>query len=114
VVVRRGEVWWASLPEPEGSGPGFRRPVLVVQSNDVNESRLRTVIVAVLTTNLRWADAPGNVLLTRRASGLPKDSAVNVTQLVAIDRSLLTERVSAVPSGTMLRIDDGLRLVLSL
>jgi mRNA interferase MazF len=114
VVVRRGEVWWASLPEPEGSGPGFRRPVLVVQSNDINESRIGTVIVAVLTTNLRWADAPGNVLLTRRASGLPKDSAVNVTQLVAIDRSLLTERVSAVPSGTMLRIDDGLRLVLSL
>jgi mRNA interferase MazF len=72
------------------------------------------VIVAVLTTNLRWADAPGNVLLTRRASGLPKDSAVNVTQLVAIDRSLLTKRVSAVPSGTMLRIDDGLRLVLAL
>ena len=114
MVIRRGEVWWASLPDAVGSGPGFRRPVLVIQANELNESHIQTVIVAILTTNLRWAGAPGNVLVPRRASRLPKDSVVNVTQLYTIDRAALSDRVGALPSETRERVDQGLRLILSL
>lgn len=113
-MVIRGEVWWASLPEAVGSGPGFRRPVLVIQANELNESRIQTVIVAILTTNLRWAGAPGNVLVPRRASRLSKDSVANVTRLFTVDRDSLTERVGALPSETRDRVDEGLRLVLAL
>jgi len=112
--MKRGEVWWASLPEPTGSGPGLRRPVLVVQSNSFNESRISTVVVAVVTSNVALAEAPGNVRLNKSESGLPKPSVVNVSQLLTIDRSLLTERVKALPSSVILKINEGLRLVLGL
>lgn len=93
MVVARGEVWWADLSEPAGSGPGFRRPVIVVQGDPFNRSRIATVVCVPLTTNLRWADAPGNVFLRAQTTGLPRDSVANVSQIVTVDRSLLTERI---------------------
>ncbi len=112
--MRRGEIWWASLPEPDGSGPGYRRPVLIVQANAFNASRIATVLVAVITSNLALAEAPGNVRIGRSDSGLAHPSVVNVSQLVTLDRSILTARVKALPGATMDGIDAGLRLVLSL
>jgi mRNA interferase MazF len=112
--MRRGEVWWASLPEPTGSGPGFRRPVLVVQSNSFNRSRISTVVVAVVTSNVALAEAPGNVRLAKSEAGLPRASVVNVSQLLTIDRALLTLRVKALSGQTMARVDEGLRLVMGL
>jgi mRNA interferase MazF len=112
--VTRGEIWWADLPDPRGSEPGFRRPVLVIQANSFNQSGIRTVIMAVLTGNLRLAEAPGNVLLPARISGLPRDSVVNVSQLLTLDRSFLTEEVSKIPNRLLAEIDAGLKLVLQL
>jgi mRNA interferase MazF len=112
--MRRGEVWWASLPEPTGSRPGFRRPVLVVQSNSFNQSRISTVVVAVVTSNVALAEAPGNVRLAKSEAGLPRASVVNVSQLLTIDRALLTLRVKALSGQTMARVDEGLRLVMGL
>jgi mRNA interferase MazF len=97
-VTAQGEVWWADLAEPSGSQPGFRRPVVVVQGDAFNRSRIATVICVALTSNLRWVDAPGNVLLTARATGLPKDSVANVSQLVTLDREALIERVGTLPA----------------
>jgi len=112
--MRRGEVWWASLPDPTGSGPGYRRPVLVVQANEFNESRIGTVVVAALTANLRLGAAPGNVLCKRRDTGLRKDSVVNVSQLLTLDKSFLSVRIKALPAPVMRTVDAGLRLVLYL
>jgi len=112
--MRRGEIWWASLPEPAGSGPGFRRPLLVVSANSFNDSRIDTVIGAVITSNLRLADAPGNVRLPARGSGLPKPSVVNVSQIVTVDKAFLTERVGKLPPRLQTAVDEGIRLVLSL
>jgi mRNA interferase MazF len=91
-VISQGEIWWAELLDPTGSGPGFRRPVVVVQGDSFNRSRIATILCVPLTSNLRWAGAPGNVLLEIRLTGLPKDSVANVSQVVALDKSLLTER----------------------
>jgi len=112
--MQRGDIWWASLPEPEGSEPGYRRPVVIVQANDFNRSRISTVVVAVLTSNVALALAPGNVLLKAHRAGLPKDSVVNVSQLITIDRRSLTEKVKTLDSSTMLEVDKGLRLVLNI
>lgn len=112
--MKRGEVWWASLPPPTGSGPGVRRPVLIVQANPFNDSRLATAIVAVITSNLLRAEAPGNVRVPRADSGLPRPSVVNVSQLFTIDRAVLTKKVRALPSSIMQSVDDGLKLVLAL
>lgn len=112
--MKRGEVWWASLPEPTGSGPGYRRPVLVIQSNPFNQSRISTVVVAVVTSNMALGEAPGNVRLTKSDAGLPRASVVNVSQVLTIDRTLLTLRVKSLPDRAMLRMDEGLRLVLGL
>ena len=112
--MRRGEVWWADLADPVGSGPGYRRPVLVVSSDLFNESPIANVVVATLTTNLRLASAPGNVLLRAAESGLPKDSVVNVSQLITLDRRCLLDRVSGLPGIRLSRVDDGLREVLDL
>ena len=112
--MRRGEIWWASLPSPRGSGPGRRRPVLIVQSDAFNASRIQTVIAAVITSNLELAAAPGNLLLRRKDSGLPKDSVVNVSQLITLDKAYLTGRVGALPKRHAGAVDEGLRLVLSL
>ncbi len=112
--MKRGEIWWAALPAPTGSGPGFRRPVLIVQSDPFNESRISTAIVAVITSNLALAEAPGNIRTVKSESGLSKPSVINVSQVLTIDKSLLTERVRALPSSTMMRVDNGLRLALAL
>jgi mRNA interferase MazF len=112
VVVAQGDVCWADLPEPVGSGPGFRRPVLVVQGNAFNRSRIATVLVVPLTSNLRLANAPGNVVLPARASGLPRESVANVSQLIAIDRDLLSERVGHLSTDLLLTIFAGVDLVL--
>jgi mRNA interferase MazF len=113
-VIRRGEIWWADLAEPRGSEPGFRRPVVVIQSDAFNRSRIGTVVVAAITSNLELADAPGNVRLLRRESKLPRESVVNVSQLLTLDRRLLSERVGRLPASAVGQIDAGLRLVLSL
>lgn len=110
----RGDVWWADLPEPAGSAPGYRRPVLVVQSDAFNRSRLATVTVVALTGNLRLLDAPGNVLISSRVSGLPRDSVANVSQVLTIDRRRLTERVGRLSTRVVAQVDDGLRLALAL
>lgn len=114
MVVQRREIWWAELEEPRGSEPGFRRPVLIVQADAFNRSRLRTVLAVALTSNTRLLDAPGNVLLTARNTGLPKDSVANVTQVVTLDTDYLSERVGRVGPKLMARVDAGLRLVLDL
>ncbi|MGH8649175.1 MAG: type II toxin-antitoxin system PemK/MazF family toxin [Burkholderiales bacterium] len=111
--MRRGEIWWASLPEPSGSGPGFRRPLLIVSANSFNESRINTVVAAAITSNLRLADAPGNVRLPARGTGLTKPSVVNVSQIITVDKSFLTERAGRLNPQLLAEIDDGLRLVLS-
>lgn len=110
--MKRGEIWWAALPDPTGSGPGLRRPVLVVQSNPFNESRIATVIVVVVTSNLVLAEAPGNVRLSKSESGLPKPSVANVSQVLTVDRSLLIERVRVLSGSTIQKVNDGLRLTL--
>lgn len=112
--MHRGEIWWASLGEPEGSGPGYRRPVLIVQSDDFNRSRISTVIVAVLTSNIALAQAPGNILLKARHAGLARDSVVNVSQVITVDKQCLTEKVKKVEPSTMSEVDNGLRLVLAI
>jgi mRNA interferase MazF len=112
--MKRGEIWWASLPAPTGSGPGFRRPVLGLQSDPFNQSRIATVVVAAITSNLALAEAPGNVRPGRNDSGLSKASVVNVSQIVTLDRSVLTQRIRAVPGTTLRNVDEGLRLVLGL
>ena len=112
--MRRGEIWWASLPDPQRSGPGYRRPVVIIQSDSFNESRINTVIVAILTSNLNLATAPGNVIIEQRVSMLSADSIVNVSQVLTIDRSLLTEVISKLPNRIMDTIDDGLRIVMNL
>jgi len=114
VVVQRREVWWADLEEPRGSEPGFRRPVLVVQADAFNRSRLRTVLGLVLTSNPRLLDAPGNVLLPAKSTGLPKDSVANVTQIVTLDEDYLSERTGRIPPRLMAHVDAGLKLVLDL
>ena len=94
MVVAQGEIWWADLPAPVGSGPGYRRPVVIVQGDALNRSRIDTVICVPLTGNLRWEKAPGNVSLPARLTHLPNDSVANVSQIMAMDRDLLIERVS--------------------
>jgi mRNA interferase MazF len=112
--MKRGEIWWASLPIPEESEPGYRRPVVIVQADPFTRSRIQTVVVAAITSNTRIAAAPGNVLLTRREGRLSKESVVNVSQMLTLDKSFLTERVGRVSAASMGAIDEGLRLVLAL
>jgi len=114
VVIQRGEIWWADLPEPTGSEPGFRRPVLLIQSDDFNRSRIATAIVVVITSNLKLTGAPGNVFLPQKASGLPKDSVVNISQVLTVDKSFLTEKISDLPSYLLEQVEVGLRLVMGL
>jgi mRNA interferase MazF len=110
----RGEIWWADLPEPAGSMPGYPRPVLVVQADRFNRTGIRTVLVLIMTSTTRLAAAPGNVLLPKNDTGLPKDSVANITQVYTVDRELLTERVGMLPSSLMRDVDNGLRPVLGL
>jgi mRNA interferase MazF len=110
----RGEVWWASLPEPAGSGPGYRRPVLIVSANSFNASRISTVVAAVITSNLRLADAPGNVRVSTKGTGLSKPSVVNISQVLTLDKAFLTERAGRLNPRLLAEVDEGLRLVLGL
>ena len=111
-MIAQGEVWWAELEEPSGSEPGFRRPVVVVQGDAFNRSRIATVVCVALTSNLRWAEAPVNVLLSARLTGLPKDSVANVSQIVTLDRGALTDRVGALPEKKLELVLLGVDMVL--
>jgi mRNA interferase MazF len=113
-VVTRGEVWWVDLGEPVGSAPGYRRPAVIISSDRFNRSRLRTVIVASVTSNLRLADAPGNVLVDAADTGLDRASVINVTQLACVDRSILDTWMGALSAERAQALDAGLRLVLRL
>ena len=112
MVISQGEVWWADLPVPTGSGPGFRRPVVVVQGDALNRSRLATIVCVPLTSNQRWAEAPGNLLLTARATSLPRDSVANVSQVVALGKTLLAERVGKLSREKVELLLAGLDVVL--
>lgn len=113
-MVGRGELWWVDLGEPAGSAPGYRRPVVVVSSDRFNRSRIATVIVAAVTSNLRLAQAPGNVALSTRDTGLPRASVVNVSQLLTVDRQVLDTRIGRLPAVSARALETGLRLVLGL
>jgi len=112
VTVAQGDVWWADLPEPSGSGPGFRRPIVVVQADAINRSRIATVVCVPLTSNLKWATAPGNVLLPARMTGLPKESVANVSQLVTLEKSDLTERVGKLARSKLELVLSGIDVLL--
>ena len=114
MVVARREVWWADLDVPRGSEPGFRHPVLIVQADAFNRSRLKTILGVILTSNTRLLDAPGNALLPAASTGLPKDSVANVTQIVTLDEYYLSGRVGQVSRKLMAHVDSGLRRVLDL
>ena len=112
VEVSQGEVWWADLPDPAGSAPGFRRPVVIVQGDHLNRSRIATVVCVPLTSNLTWARAPGNVLLPAKVAGLPKDSVANASQIIAVDRAFLAERVAKLPPKPFAQVMSGIDVVL--
>ena len=112
--MRRGEIWWANLPDPQGSAAVYRRPVVILQADSFTASRIATVIVAAITSNLRVGAAPGNVTLPATESGLPRDSVINVSQLVTLDKGVLDELVGQVSRQTLEEVDQGIRLVLDL
>ncbi len=113
-MIARGEIWWATLPDPVGSEPGYRRPVVVIQADEFNRSRINTVIAVLLTSNLHLAEAPGNLLLAARVTGLAKNSVANISQVLTLDKHFLTERVSKLPPALMNELEAGLRLVMDL
>ena len=112
--MKRGDIWWASLPEPAGSGHGYSRPVIIVQADSFTASRIHTVIVVMITKNLKLADAPGNVMLPRKHTHLPHDSVANISQVFTIDKSFLTEKAGYLSAAVFRKVEAGLRLVLSL
>lgn len=112
MVVSQGDIWWVDLPDPTGSGPGFRRPIVVVQGDALNRSRIGTVVCVPLTSNVKWANAPGNVMLSPRLTGLPKDSVANVSQVVTLDKGLLTDRTGRLPRAQLGLILSGIDVVL--
>lgn len=112
VELAQGDIWWAELPDPPGSGPGFRRPVVVVQGNPLNRSRIATVVCVPLTSNLTWADAPGNTLLSATATALPRDSVANASQIITIDRTFLADRVGRLGPKQFAQILHGIDVVL--
>ena len=114
MVIKRGQIWWAEMPDPVRSEPGYKRPLLVIQSNDFNKSKINTVIAAVITSNIRLSAAPGNILLSPKKSNLPKESVINVSQLITIDKSFLTGKIHTLPRSIMEKVEDGVRLILKL
>jgi mRNA interferase MazF len=112
MVISQGDIWWADLAVPRGSGPGFRRPVIVVQGNSLNRSQIATVVCVPLTSNLKWANAPGNVFLSTRATGLPKDSVANVSQMISLDKSLLSEHAGRLSQSKIDLVLTGIDVVL--
>ena len=111
-MISQGEIWWADLPEPSASEPGYRRPVVVAQCDAFNRSRIRTVVCIPLTSNLRWADAPGNVLLDEGATGLPKASVANVSQIATLEREWLTDKVGELPEEKLQLVLFGIDILL--
>ena len=112
MVVSQGDVWWADIGEPMGSAAGFRRPVVVVQCDAINRSRIGTVVCVPVTSNLKWADAPGNVLLKANVTGLSRDSVANVSLVVALDRDQLSERVGKLPPRHLTAVINGIDAIL--
>ena len=112
--MKRGEVWWAELPEPTASEPGFRRPVLILQSDQFNRSRINTVVAAAITSNMNLAAAPGNVSLSKRSANLGRESVVNVSQIITLDKSFLRERAGKLQDPKLREVEEGVRLVLAL
>lgn len=110
-TISRGEVWWANLPEPVGSEAGYRRPVLIIQINRFNRSRLATLLAVSVTTNLALADLPGNVAVPALVAGLPQESVVNITQVITVDRNFLDAQIGQLPAEFLRRVEDGLRLI---
>ncbi|AFY36295.1 type II toxin-antitoxin system PemK/MazF family toxin [Calothrix sp. PCC 7507] len=110
----RGEIWWANLPDPLGSEPGYRRPVLIIQDDIFTQSRINTVIVVIITSNIQLAEAPGNVLLSKGSSGLSRDSVANISQIFTVDKTFLVERIGSLPDYLQEEIDEGLRTILYL
>jgi mRNA interferase MazF len=110
----RGEIWWADFGIPDGSEAGYRRPVLIVQDDAFNESRIKTIVALPLTTNLRLADAPGNVLVHKKETKLSKDSVILVAQIYALDRQKFIEKVSKIHKETMEKLESGMTLVLGI
>lgn len=113
-MIQRGDIWWSSLPEPVGSSPGYVRPVLVVQSDRFNQSKINTVVIAVISRNTDLLNAEGNVLITKQQSKLPSDSVINVSHLFTIDESQLRDYVSSLSQKKMIQVELGLRKVLDL
>jgi mRNA interferase MazF len=114
MVILRGDIWWASLDAPRGSSPGYTHPLVIIQADDFNKSHINTIVGLVITSNLHLADAPGNVFLERSLSKLPKDSVVNISQIVTIDKTFLREKVSHLPKAFLSEISEGIKLVLAL
>lgn len=113
MVIQRGDIWWASLDAPHGSSPGFAHPLVIIQADDFNKSRISTIIGLVITSNLHLAEAPGNVFLEKTISKLPKDSVVNISQIVTIDKSYLRWKISHLPKAILSEISEGVKLVLA-
>jgi len=111
-VIAQGDVWWADLGEPQGSAPAYRRPVLLVQDDALNRSRIATAVSVPLTSNLKWAAAPGNVLLSKAATGLEKESVANVSLLAAIDKQQLVDFVGRISRRQLQRVLSGIDTVL--
>jgi mRNA interferase MazF len=114
MVIHRGSIWWADLPSPSGDGSQGRRPILIIQADAFNTSRIATVIAVVITSNLRLAAAPGNVLLRASESGLPRDSVINVSQIITLDKADLEEQIGVVSARTLTTVEEGIQLVLDL
>lgn len=114
MVAKRGEIWWATLDEPRGSESGYRRPVIIVSANEFNQSRINTILVAVITSNMRLAEAPGNFSLSRKESCLTKESVVNISQILTLDKTYLTEKIGKLPNRKLMMLNEGLKLVFSL
>jgi mRNA interferase MazF len=110
--MHRGDIWWADLPDPNSSSAGYRRPVVIVQADAFTTSRIATIVVAAITSNLRLATAPGNVFLAAGESGLPRDSVINVSQIITLDKTILDAYVGRITTKTLEQLDDGIRLVL--
>lgn len=113
-MIRRGQIWWVDFTEPRGSEPGFRHPALVLQRDEVNASRINTVVVCVLTSNRALARAPGNTLLPKRVTGLPRDSVANASQIATVDKDDLDKLVGTLPVPLLQRVSEGLRWFLKL
>jgi mRNA interferase MazF len=114
VVIKRGELWWANLPEPSGSEPGYKRPVLVIQADSFNSSKISTIIAVIITSNLRLAQAPGNVLLPEKQTKLKMDSVANVSQILTIDKAFFTKKIGKLNSSLFQQVEIGLKLVLEI